>query len=332
MSNDDKKKFVALSELLHRNNVPWGALAEEIECNGIFRRQGQPVTIRKFGPHSEQAQEALNAVAFDLLVSRRSYDPDFDTWYQDENPTYYYGWPVESLPRFKFSEEYPWFDVLSRSEIRVKVFASELYTVGRVLLTFKGTTGQIATVIERYGLHGYDPVGRSVIFAPDGQEISYIISALAEYHAVFRDDPIRAVNLLDKPAFVNFGWPREELPDFSAIGHRPTATVAIANAITDQSVPSPAGADQQSNGTDEPELSLKILVGALVELLLSPSPNDERARFSSQEALINELNGLYAGTNIGLRERTLKKRIGPARQALDEALRPDGTQRQKNRR
>jgi hypothetical protein len=323
MPISDTSAFLSIQTLIEEPySIPWGALAEEIESNGVYRsgQGGEPP--RRFGPYSAEAQEALNSLAFALALSRRPLNADFENWYLEEDPTYSFGWPADKRPSFRQTEEYPWFEAFSRAESRARVFETPIVCIGRLLLTRKVTPGHIATVLEVDGVRGFDEFGRPATYGPDSPEVSAIKAKLADYNRCHRINPVEAAGFVGCNEFVEFGWPPETVPDFAAVAAGVTGPSGVAASASDSS-PSPSAAVASSSVSAQTARSNNAhhaLIGALVEVLLDSAASGDKLPFPNQASLIRHLDDLYGHHNIGLSASTLQRRIPDARQHLRDMI------------
>ena len=211
--------------------VSYQELAWEIERNGVYGYDSIPKKYIKHSPDSRSVDHALMglSVYYDISISDWpdcerepfGYDPDDD-------PTCRYGWPNGELPEFKppNDEERPdWLDCFHRlkSEFRTAFFKTDLFTVGRILIFNKATPAQLLNAIEKYGIHGYDKVGRLKFDKPtEIQDVFHSVSldlipAVEKYSEPFLLKGRYNLDALQNESFAKYGWPRDKLPDFKAI-------------------------------------------------------------------------------------------------------------------
>jgi hypothetical protein len=329
--------FLSISYLLIEKDVPHGAIAEEIECFGVYAF-GVGGSYVFYGPDTPQAESALNGVAVNLLHQRRPPSADFETWYLEDDPAEQYGWPTKQLPSFKQTDDYPWVEAFGRLEVRGALFNKDLYSIGRLLLTRKASPGAIVSAFENQGMFGFDDFGRLQRFNKSSDQAVAILSALANYASKSRTGVSVDVHDLDRPVYSNYGWPRDLLPNFVAIEaqilEQVRAPILLATSATLPMSTTPQVATSEEGLLTKERNSYNGIIAGLLtfisgELGCSKHPDFDT---NSQTKLINHLSKQLKDVLPGNSVSNLKAKFAEANKLRPqiglpplkpEAIKPD---------
>ena len=227
-----KLKLVSLNHLLTMDYpIPHGLLALQIESEGIYAYDNFE-GFRPCGPDSSEAHDALLAISVNLYHQKTDLDPRYEDWYSEDDPTFLYGWPKGTVPKFNQIGDGSWVEQFHLLKSKRTLFKDNLYTVGRILALQKGKPGSIQTAIEREGIYGFDGVGRVKHFSTQAAEIKAVELALAAYAKMLAQGIQPDFDKVYHESLSCFGWPRNRLPDFVSIEAEPLPQPVIAGART----------------------------------------------------------------------------------------------------
>ena len=227
-----KRKLVSLNHLLSMDSsTPHGLLALQIESEGIYAYDNFE-GFRPCGPDSSEAHDALLAISVNLYHQKTDLDPRYEDWYSEDDPTFLYGWPKGTVPKFNQIGDGSWVEQFHLLKSKRTLFKDNLYTVGRILALQKGKPGSIQTAIEREGIYGFDGVGRVKHFSTQAAEIKAVELALAAYAKMLAQGIQPDFDKVYHESLSCFGWPRNRLPDFVSIEAEPLPQPVIAGART----------------------------------------------------------------------------------------------------
>ena len=229
--------FVSVNDILVKRKAHPGAVAAWIEAHGIWAFN-EYQSLDLYPANSRQAQQVLAGIAYRVASDTQPVDADFDSWYLDQDPTYSHGWPGDRVPRFSKEPQEVWHSAQARLEVRRSFFAPNLLTIGRVLVLQEATPGDIATLIEREGIYGFDEYGRVVQYKADTAQARQALEALKHYTELsFRGSITPDLLKLTYDSFSRFGW----LPACRPSTGRAAATSSPAAATGALTPPAAAG-------------------------------------------------------------------------------------------
>ena len=339
-------KLITLSSLIfgaHKHIfVSYEELAWEIERNGLYGYDSAAKKYIKHSPDSRSVDHALMGLSVYYDISTSGWpDCEREPFGHDpeDDPTCHYGWPSGELPQFEppNDEERPhWLDCFHRlkSEFRTAFFKTDLFTVGRILIFNKATPAQLLNAIEKYGIHGYDKVGRLKFEKPTEIQDSFhsvnldLIPAVENYAAPYLLKGRYDVDALQNENFAKYGWPRDQLPDFKAIENnspsvseeqdidssapsssKPTISPRSANADESLSTSSDDLSPQSKKGYD------LLVLGLLAFINGEFTPQRDTDPYTKQDDLAQLLKDRIDahGMSIG----TIKTKFGVANALRD---------------
>jgi hypothetical protein len=245
--------FITLDRIIcapvdSRYHVDFHRLGLEIEMNGIYGYHEYP-KYKRCSANSPEAQHALFAVSA-YYSNNTSDNPQIEIFSPDEDPACTYGWPENDFPKFEKLEvrDPPrWlksFHKIDFSRCR-SFFRKDLYTVGRVLATYKASPAVIKTTFETIGVYGYEKMGRIVFHKPEAVSglktllLSEIENDLASFAEPIIKRGVIDYKLFDSDAFALYGWPHDKLPDFKSIA----GGITILDAVSKDPISESAGSE-----------------------------------------------------------------------------------------
>lgn len=278
---ENERKLTTLNQLLNfKTPVPHADLATQIESKGVYGldKHRNP---RYFGPNSRQAQEALTGVSVHLNHENFPPTPEFEDWYLENDPIYFYGWPKQEVPNFSHIEDTGWIESFRLVKSTAPLFKSDIYTIGRILITRKAKPGAIKTAIERCGVYGLDGTGRVKHYAVPHNDLEELDTVLEQYAEVLMQGAEPNPSLLESAVYGRFGWPRQRLPNFAAIEAEP--------------VPEPPDADRDSAPTTQtvegPAVTPPGRVVSSISTDSGRAGNGEKANIAMIAALLGFIRG-----------------------------------------
>ncbi len=317
-------KLVSIIDLLALDTAE-GAIAYEIERNGLFGYAPDRKRLRKVDRYSQEAITVLAGLSIWLNVRINGTSNKFEDWYSLEDPCAEFGWPADDVPNFNdSSSDYPdWLVAFHRLKDRYEVFKSPLITMGRLLMLRQAYPGDIATVIDSAGIHGEDEYGRVRFYGSESPQADVARSALRTFRASESSfDPHEIEPYLTRAINI-YGFPPDKVPDFhyfaaqfeadqSAEQARHLAKQDVDESNAPLEIPT---ASYSENG--KAAKSQAVMVAALLSFIRGEITPSRHPDFVNQGKLI-ELFELKFQKSLGLSTRNLKKRFAEANRIRDE--------------
>jgi hypothetical protein len=241
-------RLVNFSTLLHDSKIHPGMLVEEIIFNGCYKYTQHP-HFSSFGPTSVQTAHALAAIG---LFVKYSEDDEYWEWLDEDNPLYDFGWPVDKVPKFKWSGEggYPETNALEDLKTLSSMYKDGLHTVAKLLWLGQATPVQINKALLTQGVWKITALGGSAYLEPsefveDNKiqtelHVENLQPALVDYAKPILngEKPTPELLGLHDGALCKYGWPDKYLPDFASlienIHPEPTATLKVSDGAVQE--------------------------------------------------------------------------------------------------
>jgi hypothetical protein len=313
IKEEKNKNFRTLYYLLTKSKpINRSALIDEIESNGIFfsMKNGKSFHVNR---DSSMVAASIQAIAQSVDSAHRQADLGYMEPCIVEHPAIFeYGWPSDQLPEFRPLGLSTWFYGANLMRNLASLYKDDLYTVGRIFIVQEVKPADMKKVIESQGICGFDEYGDLKKFSFDDEALSKFRDSLKKYSSILIKGNSPSLTFFDEESFCRFGWPREELPDFSS------KLQSLPKSTQDSIKKSEKveNASEHSRVHPRSENSYRSTIGAMLMYIEGSANNQPHQDYEYQSDLVNTI--AHQLKLEGVSESYLEKMFADVRKFMKE--------------